>query len=100
MNDHDPRELNDDAKKAISEAVRIVAEDRAEKFYREMRSHMEKFGKTEPPVSDPATPPTTEPPVDPPVDPNKPTPPPLKPPTPPAPEKKKRGLYWGESDDN
>lgn len=77
-------DLPQEAKDAIADAVRIVREDRQEKFQREMRDHF-KTGQ----------PPTTEPPVDP----NKPVPPPLKPPVTEPPVKKKGGIWWPASDD-
>lgn len=79
-------ELSEEAKAAIAEAVKIVKEDRAEKFYREIREHFKS-----------GTPPTTEPPVDP----NKPVPPPVKdkPEDKPEDKPKKRGLWWNPEDD-
>lgn len=79
-------ELSDEAKAAIADAVKIVREDRAEKFYREMRDHFKGV-----------QPPTTEPPVDP----NKPVPPPVKdkPEDKTTDKPKKRGLWWNPEDD-
>lgn len=77
-----PRELNQEAKDAIKEAVRIVREDTHFKMMREIH---ERTTATPPPT--PPNPPT-------PPDPNAPPPPPNPDPNqPPAP---KKGGYWGD----
>lgn len=84
------RQLTDEAQEAISEAVRIVAEDR---LYARL------YGNAQP-KTEPALPEPVDPPQDPaPVDPDAPVSPPAKPEPDPVPEKKRASLYWGESDD-
>ena len=81
-------ELSEEAKAEIAAAIQIIKEDRAEKFYREMRDHLK--GSSVQPTS-----------VEPPVDPNKPVPPPVKdkPEDKPEDKPKKRGLWWNPEDD-
>lgn len=76
-------ELTDAAKKEIADAIRIVREDRFEAYVRERMTKE----TTEPPKNDPPK--------------DGPTPPPPVPqPENPAPEApKKRGLWWGETDE-
>jgi hypothetical protein len=86
--------LTDDAKAEIAEAIRIIREDRFEKF---VRSRQTPADPPKDPVFDPSRDPdpTPDPPKDPPVDP----PPPKDPPTDPAPSdppKGRKSAYWGE----
>lgn len=85
-------ELTDEAKKEIADAVRIVRED---KILRYLKGN--KNASASVPVSDPNSDPAN--PVSNPsnIDPDKPVPPPVKPPEPP--KAKKKGLYWGDTDD-
>ena len=79
-------ELTDEAREEIRKAIEIVREDRILKYMRENRN------------ASPNGPPNTDPVVDPSVvDSNKPIPPPVKPPEPP--KSMKRGLYWGDMND-
>lgn len=79
-------DLTDAAKAEIKEAIRIVREDRFEKYVRE------RTAKVDPPTPKPNDPPAPTPPV-PPVPP-KPSDPPT--PTPTDPPEKEHSRYWGE----
>jgi hypothetical protein len=85
-------DLTDEAKKEIADAVRIVREDKILKFLKENKNV-----STSVPASDPSSDPSNPIPDPSTVDPDKPIPPPVKPPEPPKP--KKKGLYWGDTDD-
>jgi len=77
-------ELTPEAKAAIADAVRIVREDKWDKFLKErVTKH-----SGNPPV-DPPTPPTPPTPPAPPND-------PPNPPNPPVDEPKRKSAYWGE----
>ena len=80
-------DLTDAAKAEIADAIRIVREDKFEKFVRERMAK-----PTDPPPTDPPTPPKTGEPVPPPPKPT--DPPPTDPPTPPKTGSK--SAWWGE----
>ncbi len=85
-------ELTDEAKKEIADAVRIVREDKILRYLKENKN-----ASVSVPVSDPNSDPAN-PVIDPSnIHPDKPVPPPVKPPEPP--KAKKKGLYWGDTDD-
>jgi len=83
--------LTDDAKTELAEAIRIVREDRFEKYVRE------RTPKQEPP-KDPPKDPTKDPLIDPEKDPKDPPnpPPPKDPPDPNDPPKGRKSAWWGE----
>ena len=81
-------ELTDAARQEIADAVRIVREDRFERYVRENYRPKETAPE---PVREPVREPAQEPVQDPSV---KPTPPPVKTP-PPAPEEPPRRRGWG-----
>lgn len=83
------RELSDEAKAEIADAVRIIAED---KFYQRMMSNTPK------PLETPIDTPKDPEPTNPETDPTGPQSPPPKDIPEPAPEKKKVGLYWGSEE--
>lgn len=87
-------ELTDAAKAAIADAVRIVREDKMDKWIRDRMVKHSGTPPTDPPKPpDPPTPPTPPTPTDPPV------PPPPTPTDPPKPPEKRRSGYWGELDE-
>jgi hypothetical protein len=84
-------ELTDAAKAEIRDAIRIVREDRFERYARERLEKWEP--KTPQPTPEPTptpTPPTPEP---------GPTPPPPNPEPAPESKPKKRGLWWADAED-
>lgn len=77
--------LTDAAKKEIADAIRIVREDRFERYVRERLAKNEAAPTPDKPVTDAPVPPPPVP-ADPQSEPEPPTP-------------KKRGLYWGDAEE-